>query len=97
MVGDLIPIVAYESYSPIVPGFNRTSYSAKVAFGEFTSKHYVALTKSDECKIKELFGEVTFIDVENETAFITDELSENEISEKLLNLGVNPLSRIRFL
>ena len=97
VVGDLIPIVAYNNYSPIVPRFNRTSYSAKAAFGEFKSRHYVALPEANEAKIKDIFGDVTFINAEGETAFITDELSENDIENKLSLLGVTPLSRIRFL
>ena len=97
VVGDLIPIIAYDSYNPIVPGFNKTDYSPKGAFAAFSSKSYIALPEGCEDKVSEIFGDVTRISAVGELAFITAEMSEAEIEEKIAALGVKPLSRIRFI
>lgn len=97
VVGDLIPIIAYNGYCPIVPGFNKTSVSPKEYFDAFVARSYVATAGVDKKVITELFGEVTFIDSEEEVAFITPALSENAVEEKLACLGAPVLSRIRFL
>ncbi len=97
VVGDLIPIVAYGGYSPIVPGFNRTEDSAKDFFAGFKSKSYIATEAGAEAKVKEIFGNVTFIEGTGECAFITEELSEGVMLEKIASLPTPPLSRIRFL
>ena len=97
VVGDLIPVIAYNNYNPIVPGFNKTDYSPKAAFGAFASKSYIALPEGTEATVKAAFGEVTRISAVGEYAFITEAMTEAEMSEKLAALGVSPLSRIRFL
>jgi len=97
VVGDLIPIIAYDSYNPIVPGFNRVNYSAKEAFKSFRAKSYVAIPKEEEAKALAVFGEVTALPSDEEFCFVTDVLSEEEIEKKLELSGVTVLSRIRFL
>ncbi|MBQ7363716.1 MAG: homoserine dehydrogenase [Clostridia bacterium] len=96
VVGDLIPIIAYDGKNPIVPGFNRTDYSAKEALPEFVCKSYVATAASEE-RVHEVFGDVTVLGTVDEVAFITEEMSECELSSKLSDLGAPVLSRIRFL
>ncbi len=96
VVGDLIPIIAYGSKNPITPGFIRTDKPASEAFDSFRSKKYIALEKGNENKVKEIFGDVEFIDCD-ECSFITNEISESETSEKLAMLNANVLSMIRFL
>ncbi len=97
VVGDLIPIIAYENYNPIVPGFNRTDYSAKDAFAEFKSKNYIALPAEYRAAALDVFGELTEIEASGEAAFVTDVMSEAELKEKLDALGAPVLSRIRFI
>ena len=97
VVGDLIPIIAYDNYNPIVPGFNKTDYSPKGAFGAFVSKSYIALPEGCEAKAVEVFGDITRISAAGELAFITEAMSESEMNEKLAALGTTPLSRIRFI
>ncbi|MBR2931102.1 MAG: homoserine dehydrogenase [Clostridia bacterium] len=96
VVGDLIPIIAYDNYNPIVPGFNKTDYSPKAAFGEFKAKSYVALPEGSEECVRKVFGEVTPISSCGEYAFITEAMSEADFASRIEKLGVKPLSRIRF-
>ena len=96
VVGDLLPIISYGSKNPIVPGFNRVDTPASIAFDEFASAKYIALPAGSEEKVREIFGNVEFLDVD-ECAFITEKMSENETNKKLNDLGVSPLSVIRFL
>ena len=96
VVGDLLPIISYGSKNPIIPGFNRVDTPANAAFEEFASAKYIALPAGNEAKVREVFGSVEFLDVD-ECAFITKKMSENETEKKLNDLGVSPLSVIRFL
>lgn len=97
VVGDLIPVIAYNSFNPIVPGFNKTDYSPKEAFEAFVTKSYIALPEGTEDAVCAVFGEVTRVSADGEYAFITADMTEAEMSEKLSALGIKPLSRIRFL
>ncbi len=97
VVGDLIPIIAYNNYNPIVPGFNRVDYSPKEIMKEFVSKSYIAYPKECEADARRVFGDVVTIEAVGEFAFITDEMSECEMEMKLGEVGTKPLSRIRFL
>ncbi len=97
VVGDLIPIIAYENFNPIVPGFNKTDYSPSAAFESFVSKSYISLPIGYEGRVKDIFGDVTQIVAEGEYAFITGEMTEADMTAKLAALGVKPLSRVRFL
>lgn len=97
VVGDLIPIIAYNNVNPIVPGFNRVDYSPKELFRSFVSKSYIAYPAKCEDAARCVFGDVTAIEAPGEFAFITEEMSESEINEKLDKVGTRPLSRIRFL
>lgn len=96
VVGDLLPIIAYGSENPIVPGFNRVSTPADEAFLCFESKKYIALPKGNEEKVREIFGNVDFIESE-ECAFITECESEARTNESLAAIGAPCLSKIRFL
>lgn len=96
VVGDLLPIIAYGNANPIVPGFNRTTTPASDAFGSFSSKKYIALPQGNGTRVKEVFGNVSFIDTD-ECSFVTEKMSENETAKKLKELGVSPVSLIRFL
>ena len=97
VVGDLIPIIAYDGYSPIVPGFNRVNDSARDYFSEFESKSYIATEIGKEDKVREIFGEVTFIEGTGECAFITESMTEAKMLEKIASLPTTVYSRIRFL
>lgn len=97
VVGDLIPIIAYDGYNPIVPGFNRVDYSPKELFSDFVSKSYIAYPLECEKNVRDVFGDVTVIEASGEFAFITEKMKESEICEKLDRVGRKPLSRIRFL
>ncbi len=97
VVGDLIPIIAYDNYNPIIPGFNRTDYSAKAAISELVSKSYVALPTECKDKAYEVFGNITAVESDGEFAFVTEAMREDELLKKLAAIGVAPLSRIRFL
>ena len=97
VVGDLIPVIAYNNINPIVPVFNKTEYSAKAAFGEFRSKNYLAFTPDLQDAVKSAFDSYTEIKVEGEYAIVTNEMSEDEVNAALGNIPAAPLSRIRFI
>ncbi len=96
VVGDLLPIIAYGSADPIVPGFNRVDYPASDAFPSFESRKYIALPGGNEDRVRDAFGEVEFIS-SDECAFITGCESEEKTDAALAAIGVAPLSKIRFL
>lgn len=97
VVGDLIPIIAYNNLNPIVPGFNRVDYSPSDVMLDFVSKSYIAYPAEYEAAARAVFGEVTALAAASEFAFITGEMTEREMCERLERVGTKPLSRIRFL
>ena len=97
VVGDLIPIIAYNGAMPIVPGFNRTDYKANEAFESFVSRSYIAFPDGSCEAVKAVFGNVSCVKSEGEYAIVTEKMSECELKEKLARLTVKPLSRIRFI
>ena len=63
-------------------------------FCDFKCRHYIAIEGADKAKLPKIFGNVEYIDGE-ETAFITEEISEAELIEKSASLRVK--SHIRVL
>ena len=96
VVGDIMPIIAYVSANPIVPGFNRVDCPASEAFEGFVSRKYIALPSDCEARVKEVWANAQ-ISVGDECVIITDMESEAETDKKLEAIGVAPLSKIRFL
>ncbi len=96
VVGDLLPIITYGSKNPIIPGFNRTDIPAERSFCDFKSKKYISLPIDNKNRVKEIFGDVAFIEC-SECAFVTEIMSEKDTEEKLKAVGAAPLSLIRFL
>ena len=96
VVGDLIPIIAYGSANPIVPGFNRVDCPADKSFTQFRSKKYLAFPKECEKKVREAFPDAELIE-SDECAIITNVQTESETDEAIARAGVCPLSKIRFL
>ena len=96
VVGDLLPILSYGNINPIVPGFNRVERPADESFYSFISRKYVAFPKGTEDKVREVYGNVEFIE-SDECAFITHMESEQTTDEAIAAIGVAPLSKIRFL
>ncbi len=93
VVGDLMQIMrSGKAYS--APEFERTSDIYD--FGSFAGRHYVACNKSFEAAVKKELSSVNLIPGE-ECAFITDNMSEDELSAFLKKLGITPLSHIRVL
>lgn len=96
VVGDLLPIIAYGSVNPIVPGFNRVDTPASDTFGDFVSAKYIALPKDYSDKARKVWPDAE-ITVTEECAVRTAPESEAVTDEKLAAIGVLPLSKIRFL
>ncbi len=65
-------------------------------FDGFRCRSYVAIEGVDAAKVKAVFGDVRFVGAD-ECAFITDSMSESEISSRLADCGGTVLSRIRLL
>ena len=97
VVGDLAPIIAYNGTSSLDPKFERTDSSAKEIFPEFESRKYIAINKTDADRIKDIFGDVTILESESETRFISEYESEDATAKKLALIGAAPISLIRFL
>ena len=96
VIGDLLPIIAYGNVNPIVPGFNKVDYPASDRFQSFESRKYIALPSGYEDKVRDVLGEVDFIE-SDECAFITKCESEKATDEALAAIGAPVLSKIRFL
>ena len=63
-------------------------------FGDFKCRHYLAVS-AEKSAIEKLFGSVEFISSEGEIGFVTEEISECELTEKVKNINVK--SHIRLL
>lgn len=94
VVGDLIPIIASGGINPIVPGFNRVEESVRPNFERLESRFYIALDRSAADTAATL-GEV--MENGNEIAVITEAVAEVDMKKRLSELGVKPLSLIRFI
>jgi len=99
MVGDLMQVMR-SGRSCAAPVFVKDTASGTDAFDSFVCKNYLALPKGSEQAVREVFGQVQFIDSDDELLIITAPLSESEMSEKieaLTTLCAAPVSRIRLL
>ena len=62
-------------------------------YKEVTQRFYVAATADTE-KVKTVFGEVQIVATGSETAFITGEITENALTEKLKDFDVKSVLRL---
>ncbi len=93
-MGDLIPIIAADGINPIVPGFNRSEKSVRPGFDKLESRFYLAFDRADADKVKHL-GDV--VENGNEIAIVTDSVAEEKMQSRITELGIKPLSVIRFI
>ena len=96
MVGDLMQVMR-SGRACANPVFEKDSTDAGLAFDSFACKNYVALPAGSEKEAVKVFGQVQFIDSENEVLIITSPLSESDMRTRLAALSVLPISRIRIL
>ncbi|MBR2972501.1 MAG: homoserine dehydrogenase [Clostridia bacterium] len=96
VVGDLLPIIAYGNANPIKPGFNRVGTPASDSFGDFESRKYIAFPTEYAEKVQKIFAgdEIT---ISEECVILTGYESEKATDTKIASIGVEPLSKIRFL
>ena len=92
VVADLVDIIS-TARNYAVPVFEK--YEGKNLFDGFKSKHYVALKKKDYAALEKNFSGSELVTYEDEIAFVTREMTDSELSERLS--GVKPLSHIRLL
>ena len=95
VIGDLIPIIAFEGVNPIVPGFNRGA-SVKDSFASLVSRFYLAFDASRAAEVEAEFGDADVRHGE-EIAVITEPIAEGDMQERLSRLTAKPLSLIRFI
>ena len=80
-------------------GWNDTVENYVVDYKELENAMYVRAASSDCEKIKEVFGEVKFLErasaPDDEIAFVTDVMKESEFYNKLNSLALETLSVIR--
>ena len=65
-------------------------------FASFSAKHYIALAKTD-IDIEKTFGKVDLIESDSETAFVTEEMTEEKVNKILESAGLEVKSRIRLI
>ena len=96
VVGDLLPIIAYGNANPINPGFNRVGTPASDSFDDFESRKYIAFSTEYAEKVQKIFAgdEIT---ISEECVILTGYESEKATDTKIASIGVEPLSKIRFL
>ena len=95
VVGDLMQVMNFGEKGS--PKFEKSN--ALKDFGTFKSRHYLAFAEGASDSVKSVFGISEFINTD-ECAFLTKELSEDELKSKLSamnSLGFAPLSDIRLL
>jgi homoserine dehydrogenase len=63
-------------------------------FCDFKCRHYLSVC-AERSRVEQLFGSVDFIGEAEDIAFVTEEISEKELTEKIKNLNVK--SHIRLL
>lgn len=95
IVQDIIQIAMGEN--KITPSFEKCDYD-EAAYLAFTSQNYFAIDGIDRKTVREIFGNVQFIENCDELAFVSAPLSESAVaslSERAEKMGAKILSRIR--
>ncbi len=98
VVGDLMQIMR-SGKNTAVPVMKKTEEGV-LSFENFDAQSYLAITGGCENCVKEVFGEVQFINADGEIAFITRKMKEKDVLsaiEKLSAKGIDIKSRIRLL
>lgn len=98
VVGDLVQIMR-SGASAAAPVMVKAE-SGICDFSEFKSRSYVSVSGGCKNCIKSAFGEVQFIECDEEISFVTSEMSEKDISCAINNLeskGIVCNSRIRLI
>ncbi len=98
VVGDLMQIMQ-SGRKAAIPVMERSEESA-LPFSDFSSRTYLALSGASKECILNVLGDAKVIENENELAFITEEMTERQLDEKLALLsesGARLLSKIRLL
>jgi homoserine dehydrogenase len=101
VVADIVNIAkgpaALAMPEPWMPADSRIP----VDFGNFAVRSYLAVSGADLSAVRVIFGDdIELLEVVGETAFLTKEMTENEMTDKLSRLaacGGKLLSRIRVL
>ena len=101
VVADIVNIAkgpaALAMPEPWMPADGRTP----VDFGNFAVRSYLAVSGADLSAVRVIFGDdIELLDVKGEVAFLTKEMTENEMADKLSRLsacGGKLISRIRVL
>lgn len=94
VVGDLMQVMASGIHYS-APVFEKSENM--LDFGEFSSKHYLALCRECCDKVSARIPESVIIENGDEFALITPKLTENELSDMLAELNIVPKSHIRML
>ena len=95
VVGDLMQIIA-SGRNCAQPTMCKCC-DGLIDFGEFTCRHYVAVSGVSREDIKKSFNEPEFIEADDEIAFITDEIKESELLNLISTMKCKVKSRIRLV
>ena len=98
MVGDVMHVAM--GGTPVHRPWQAAASGDVTDFAHFTCRRYVALSGIDHNAVNVLFSEAEFLPVDGGVAFLTPELSERELTDKLGRLsaaGGTLLSHIRVL
>ena len=96
MVGDIMQVMR-SGRSCANPVFEKDCGDVAAAFNSFVCKNYLAFPAGSDKAIQKVFGQVQFIESESEVLVITAPISEEEMAQKLAELSIKPISRIRML
>lgn len=83
--------------SALMPTIKKSNYSPKEYYKLSKTRMYIALPKAEEKKAREFFGDGDIHIHDQECIVITPSLAESEIDRLILEGGLTPLSKIRFL
>ena len=100
VAADIIDIASNLNNSNVrVPEFRTASDDDYADFATYRCRHCLSFAESAEvlARIKQGFGEVQTVSVAERIAFISVELSETELAQKLAQTDLLPLSCIRVL
>ena len=97
VVADIIDIAKSPKNDPCFPALEAAQSSELADFGDYKCKNMLVFEASADDAILDAFNASAAISKNGKIAFITEEISEKELADKLAALKDAPVSRIRLL
>ena len=97
VVADIIDIAKSPKNDPCFPALVSATEDDLVDINEYKCKNLLVFEKSADDSIFNIFNATEAIIKNGKVAFITEEISEKELADKLSSLADKPCSRIRLI